>query len=86
LTFPGIDKAIKMRKPPRVNRSKFKDQEAFGGRQTEFKPYKVGMQVSFGMDSQISEERVIYRIAEIPWAMVQGPCCSEGESDLRRAS
>jgi hypothetical protein len=75
-----------MRKPPRVNRSKFKNQEAFSGRQAEFKPYKVGMQVPFGMDSQISEKRLICRIAEIPWAMVQRPCLSEGKSDLRRAS
>ena len=69
-----------------MNRSKFKDQEAFSGRQAEFKPYKVGMQVPFGLDSQISEKRAIYRVTEIAWAMVQGPCLSEGESDLRRAS
>ena len=87
MTFPGIDKAIKIRKPPRgVNRSKFKNQEAFRGGQAEFKPYIVGMQVSFGMDSQISEKRIIKRITEIPWAMIQGPCHSEGESDFRRVS
>ena len=75
-----------MRKPPRVNRSKFKNQEAFSGRQTQFKPYKVGMQVPFDMDSQISEKGAIYGMTEIPWALVQGPCLSEGESDFRRAS
>ena len=52
-----------------MNRSEFKDQEASGGRQTEFKPYEVGMQVPFGLDSQISEKRAIYRIAKYlgPW-------------------
>jgi hypothetical protein len=46
-----------------VNRSKFTEQEAKNGKRKEPKPYKVGMQVSCGMDTKVSEEDVVYGIA-----------------------
>ena len=56
-----------------MNRSKFRDQEAFRGQQAEFKSYQMGMQVAFGLDSQISEKKGIWGFTEIPWAMFLGP-------------
>ena len=43
------------------------------------------MQIPFGLDSQISEKGAIYRVTEIPWAMVPRPCRAEGVSDPIRA-
>ena len=69
-----------------MNRSKFRSQEAFNVRQREFKPYEMGMQVPFGLDSQVPEKRAIWGVAETPWAIVQGPRLSKGEQNSRRAS
>jgi hypothetical protein len=49
LTIPGIQESLLA-----VNRSKFTAQEANSGRHKELKPYKVGMQVSCGMDTEVS--------------------------------
>jgi len=37
-----------------VNRSKFTEREAFNEQRTKFKSYKVGMQISSDLDSQVS--------------------------------
>ena len=52
-----------------MNRSKFRSQEAFNGRQAEFKPYEMGMQVSFGLDSKVPEKRALWGAAKYlgPW-------------------
>jgi hypothetical protein len=68
-----------------VNRSKFRDQEAFIGQQAKFKSYEMGMQVPFGMDSQVSEKRAIRGVEKIPWAKFQGPRIPKGVSDFGRA-
>jgi hypothetical protein len=48
-----------------VNRSKFTEQEAVDGTCTEFKSYVVGMQVSCGVDTEISEKDLIWAVAEL---------------------
>ena len=69
-----------------MNRSKFRDQEAFRGQQAEFKSYQMGMQVPFGMDSQVSEKGAIRGVEEIPWVNFQGPRISKRVSDFGGAS
>jgi len=48
-----------------VNRSKFTAQEARSDRRREFKPYKVGMQVSCGVDTEVSEEELVWGVAKV---------------------
>ena len=46
----------------------------------------MGMQVPFGMDSQVSEERAIRGAEKVPWAKFQGPRITKGVSDSGGAS
>jgi hypothetical protein len=55
-----------------VNRSKFTAQEANCGRCTKLKPYEVGMQVSCGMDTEVSEEDVVRGVVEYIWVQHSG--------------
>jgi hypothetical protein len=60
LTIPGIQESL-----PTVNRSKFTGQEANSGRHKELKPYKMGMQVSCSMDTEVSEEDIVRGVAAL---------------------
>jgi hypothetical protein len=80
LTIPGIQERLLT-----VNRSKFTAQEANSGRHKEFKPYQVGMQVSCGMDTEVSEEDIVCGIAKVFGFNVQGPRHTEGVPGDRRA-
>jgi len=46
LTFTGIYENL-----PTVNRSKFTEREAFNGNESKFKPYGMGLQVSYSVVS-----------------------------------
>ena len=81
LTIPGIQESLSA-----VNRSKFTAEEANSGRCKEFKPYKVGMQVSRGMDTEVSEEDIVCGIAEAFGFNVQVPCYAKRVPGDRRAS
>jgi hypothetical protein len=59
LTITGIYES-----PSNVNRSKFTEREAFNEKYAEFKPYEVGMQISFNMDTKISQKGFIWRASE----------------------
>ena len=48
-----------------MNRSKFTVQEANSGRHKELKPYKMGMQVSCGVDTEVSKEDIVRGVAEL---------------------
>ena len=72
LTIPGLQERL-----PAVNRSKFTAQEARSGRRTELKPYEMGMQVSRGMDAEVSEEDVVCGAAEVFGVNVQGSRSAE---------
>lgn len=54
LTIPGIQERL-----PAVNLSKFTAEEANSGRCKVFTPYEMGMQVSRGMDTEVSEEDIV---------------------------
>jgi hypothetical protein len=54
LTIPGIQENLRT-----VTRSKFTVKEANSGKFRELKSYKVGMQVSHGIDAKISEEDIV---------------------------
>jgi hypothetical protein len=69
-----------------VNRSKFRTQEAFNGQQAEFRPYEIGMQLPFGLDSKVLKKKALWGVADLPGAMFKGPRFSKGESDFRRTS
>jgi hypothetical protein len=60
LTITGIQENLLT-----VNCSKFTAQEANSGRHKELKPYKVGMQVSCGMDTEVSEEDIVRGVVEL---------------------
>jgi hypothetical protein len=47
-----------------VNRSKFTEREAFHEKYTEFKSYEVGMQMSFNLDTKISQKGFVWRASE----------------------
>jgi hypothetical protein len=81
LTIPGIQESLLS-----VNRSKVTAQEANSGRHKEFKPYKVGMQVSCGMDTEVPEENIVCGIAEVFGFNVQRPLYAEGMPGDRRTS
>jgi hypothetical protein len=59
LTITGIYES-----PSKVNRSKFTEREAFNEKYTEFKSYEVGMQISFNLDTKISQKGIIRRASE----------------------
>ena len=67
-----------------MNRSKFTEQEANCGRCTELKPYEMGMQVSCGVDTKVSEEDIVRGIAKVFGFNVQGPRNAEGVSGDRQ--
>jgi hypothetical protein len=69
-----------------VNRSKFTGKEVSVERQPEFKPYVMGMQVSYCMDSEVQEKDDIRRVAEALRINVQRPRESERESNIGRPS
>ena len=48
-----------------MNRSKFTAQEAIDGTYKKFKSYVVRMQVSFGLDTEISEKELIWAVAQL---------------------
>jgi len=68
-----------------VNRSKFTAQEAKRGRCKELKPYEMGMQVSRGMDTEVSEENFVCGVTKIFGFNVQRSRYSEGVPGDRRA-
>ena len=75
MTIPGIQERLLT-----VNLSKFTEQEANIGRHKELKPYKVGMQVSCSMDTEVSEEDIVFGIAKVFGFNVQRPRHAEGAS------
>ena len=72
LTIPGIQESL-----PTVSRSKFTAQEAKSERRKELKSYKVGMQVSCSMDTEVSEEGVVCGVAELFGFNIQGASHAE---------
>jgi hypothetical protein len=60
-----------------VNRSKFTAQEAINGICAEFKSYEVGMQVSCGMDTKVSQEVIVCGIEEVFGINIQRPGYTE---------
>jgi len=59
LTNPGVYES-----PSEVNRSKFTGREAFNEKYAKFKSYEMGMQISFNMDTKISQKRIIWRASK----------------------
>jgi len=59
LTIPGIKENLLS-----VNRSKFTGKEVSVEQRPKFKPYVMGMQVSYCMDTEVQEKDDIRRVAE----------------------
>ncbi len=60
LTVPGIFENL-----PIVNRAKLTEREVLDEQHTESKTYPLGLQVSFGVDSEMSEESVVWSVAQV---------------------
>ena len=73
LTIPGIQESL-----PTVNRSKFTVQEASNETCAECKSYEVGMHVSRGMDTKVSQEIIVRGIEKVIGINVQRPRYAEG--------
>ena len=62
--LPEFDNSWKIRKPRPSEPRKAHLQEAFNERQQEFKSHDMGLQVSFGLDSEISEKGSLWEPEE----------------------
>jgi len=88
--LPEFDNSGSIRKPPAVNRSKFKTKEAFNEWFGKFKTHSMGLQVPpFGFQS-IAErfytetfENILVRIATFRWLMVFPPLWAIHNLSLR---
>jgi len=61
---PEFDNSGKIRKPHRSEPLKAHLKEAFNERQEKFKSHNMGLQVSFGLDSEISEKGSLWQFEE----------------------
>jgi len=67
LIVPGVSECL-----PSVNRSKFLVKEAFDEQQTEFMPYKLGLQVSHCLNSRAPTEGVVRKDQDATWRSFSG--------------
>ena len=79
LTFTGIYKSLQ-----NVHRSLLTNKEAFDESLSKFKSYKMRLQVSPGLDSEIPEKSIIRRSEKISWRRFQRIGTTKGVQGFRR--
>jgi len=62
--LPQFDKSGRIRKPPVSEPPKAHFKEAFNEEQKKFMPHNMGLQVPFGLDSEISEKGSLWQPEE----------------------